>query len=106
MEKGCLMTSLMSNDKEICMTVHVKCRHILAVEREHLQLVKSGPYLLSGPIRKMYSSALFFSAFSSYSIAMPSTEEITDTGSGKFSAIFTVPHMKRTCGRLLLMEVK
>ena len=100
MEKGCLMTNLMTNDKEICMTVHVKCRHMLTVEREHLQLVKSGP------IGKMYSSALFFSAFSSCSIAMPSTEEITDTGSGKFSAIFTVPHMKRTCGRLLLLEVK
>jgi hypothetical protein len=54
----------------------------------------------------MYSSALFFSAFSSYSIAMPSTEEITDTGSGKFPAIVTVPHMKRTRGRLLLLEVK
>jgi hypothetical protein len=82
------------------MTVHVECRHISTVEREHLQLVKSGP------IGKMYSSALFFSAFSSYSIAMPSTEEIADTGPGEFPAIVTVPHMKRTRGRLLLLEVK
>ncbi len=72
------------------------------MEREHLQLVKSGP------IGKMNSSALswFFTAFSSYSIAMPSTEGIADTGPCEFPAIVTVPHMKQTRGRLLLLEVK
>jgi hypothetical protein len=82
-ECGCLMTK----------DLHVKCRHILAVEREYPQLVKSGP------IGKMYSSALFVSAFSSYSIAMPSTEEIAAAGPGEFPAIVTAPHMKRTRGR-------
>jgi hypothetical protein len=45
-------------------------------------------------IGKTYSSALLVSAFSLYSIAIPSFEEITNTGSGEFPAIFTVPRMK------------
>ena len=106
MEKGCLMTSLMSNDKEICMTVHVKCRHILAVEREHLQLVKSGPLIYYQDPYERCTHLLCSFQPSAHVLLRCLALRKTDTGSGKFSAIFTVPHMKRTCGRLLLLEVK